>query len=222
MRKILIIAPHMDDEIMGVGGTICKEVKAGAVVKVCFVCNRAYDHTYDPTRIEGEKRDALAAKEILGYQEHVFLDLDDERLYEKMLDTIVALEKVIADFKPTCVFVPHRADNNQDHRTVFDAAMVALRSFATPSVEEIYSYEVSSSTEQTAPFAERAFVPNVYVDIEQYVEQKKLALDCYKRETREFPHPRSIKAVEILAMKRGIEIHSPYAEAFEAVRIVKR
>ncbi|MDO8505519.1 MAG: PIG-L deacetylase family protein [bacterium] len=222
MRKTLIIAPHMDDEIMGVGGTICREVREGTEVRVCFVCNRAYDHAYDPLRINEEKHDALAAKEILGYQEHVFLDFDDERLYEKLLDTIVALEKVVAEFKPTCVYLPHRADNNQDHRTVFDAAMVAFRSFATPSVEEIYSYEVSSSTEQTAPFAERVFIPNVYINIEQFVEQKKLALNCYKRETRDFPHPRSIKAVEILAMKRGIEIHCQYAEAFEAVRIIKR
>ena len=78
--RILVLAPHMDDEVLGAAGLILKSVNEKNLVKVCFVCNRAYDHKYNKRLINMEKQSALAAKGILGYQEHLFLDLQDERI----------------------------------------------------------------------------------------------------------------------------------------------
>ena len=219
--NILVIAPHMDDEVLGLGGTICKHVEANDKVKVCFVCNRAYGHKYTPQVVKQEENNALKAKRILGYREHVFLNLNDEKIDEKIIAVIIPLEKVVKEFKPQIVYVPHRGDINQDHRAVFHVAMVVLRSYVCPFLKEIYSYEIPSSTEQAAPFPETAFIPNVYIDIKGFIEKKKSAWSCYQKEMREFPHPRSLKGVEVLAMKRGVEAYLEYAEAFVAIRIKK-
>ncbi|MCH7505465.1 PIG-L family deacetylase [PVC group bacterium] len=222
MKKVLVLAPHMDDEVLGLGGTISKHVKLGCTVKVCFVCNRAYGHKYEDTLIEKEKNHALEAKRILGYQNHVFLDLNDETLDERLIDTIIPIERVVHEFKPEIVYLPHKGDNNQDHRAVFLAAMVALRSFAAPFVNEIYTYEVPSSTEQAAPLVENIFCPNRYVDISEFVEIKKRALECYQTEKRSYPHPRSVKAIEVWGMKRGVEAYLEHAEAYVSIRSIER
>jgi len=222
MRKVLIISPHMDDEVLGVGGVISKYVAEGSCVKVCFVCNRAYDHVYDPELIDKEKENVLEAKKILGYQDHYFLDLNDENLDDKLIDIIVPLEKVINEYLPEIVYIPYKGDNNQDHRAISQASMVAMRSFSSEFVKEIYAYEVLSSTEQAAPYMENIFVPTKYVDISGHVKKKQEALNCYKRELRDFPHPRSIKAVEVWSMKRGMEAHLEHAEAFSVIRWIDK
>lgn len=222
MKRVLVITPHMDDEVLGAGGTICRYIKEKQLVKVCFVCNRAYQHKYEATLIAEEKQSALAAKKILGYQEHVFLDLNDEKLDERLIDVIIPIEGIVQKFKPHIVYIPHKGSSNQDHRAVFEASIIALRSFSSPYVEEIYAYEVPSSSEQTSSFIENIFAPNIYVEITEFIEKKKMALECYQREKREFPHPRSIKAVEVWAMKRGTEAYLEYAEAFVNIRSVKR
>ena len=217
-----MIAPHMDDEVLGVGGTICRHIEKKDLVRVCFVCNRAYGHKYVKKFIKTEKENALEAKNILGYQEHAFLDMNDERLDAGLIEAIISIEKAVKGFKPNIAYIPHRGDNNQDHRAVFEASMVALRSFSSPYVREIHAYECPSSTEQSSPSRENIFVPNRYSDITQFMHKKKEALNCYQREKREFPHPRSIRAIEAWAMKRGAEAYLKYAESFEVVRIITR
>jgi len=222
MEEVLVIAPHMDDEILGVGGTISWHINRGHKVVVCFVCQRAYNHKYVKKYIDEQKKAAAKAKNILGYHECILLNLKDELLDTALQTVIISLEKVVNKIKPDVVYLPHRGDNNQDHKTIFQAAMVVLRNFAAPHVKEIYSYEISSSTEQSPPFAEYAFLPNYFIDISPYLKRKLEALACYVRESRKFPHPRSLEAVQILAKKRGIQAMLHAAEAFEVIRIIRK
>jgi len=212
--KILIIAPHMDDEALGCGGTISRYVNEGHDVHVVFIAHRIYNHTFDNSTNEQERESALFAKEILGYQKATFLDLNDERLDVCLQDIIIPLEKVVQNYSPEIVFLCHRGDNNQDHRAVFHAARVVLRPSATPYIKKVLCYEVPSSTEQSPPFSEDAFIPNVYIDIDKTLPKKIEAIKKYQREGREFPHPRSYRAVEVLAYKRGTESGFIAAEAF--------
>lgn len=216
--KILVIAPHMDDEVLGVGGTIAKHLKVGDFVGVCFVCKRAYNHQYIEKLIEEEKESALKAKGILGYDEVGFLDLEDELLDHKIQTVLVPLEKYVYKFSPDILYIPHRGDNNQDHRVVFQASMIVARTFGNHKIERILCYEALSSTEQAAPFVEYAFLPNFYIDIKDFLDKKLEALRCYEREGRAYPHPRSSDAVDILAKKRGTEVGFEAAEAFVLVR----
>lgn len=216
--KVLIVAAHMDDEILGVGGTMAKHVATGDSVTACITCNRAYQHRFDPALVQEEKEAALKAAKVLGYHDVRFLDLRDELLDERLLDVIVPLEECIQQVRPSVVYTHHRSDSNQDHRAVFQATLVACRTIAPHKVRRLLSYEVLSSTDQVPPFQEYAFQPNFYVDISRFLDRKIEAMNAYARAMREFPHPRSSKGIEVLAQKRGMEIGFQAAEAFVVLR----
>ena len=120
--------------------------------------------------------------------------------------------------KPSVVYTTHRGDNNQDHRAVFQATMVACRSFAIPKVPRVLCYEVLSSTEQAPPFPEAAFQPNFYVNIREVLPKKLQAMQAYRSQLRPFPHPRSLEGIEVLAKRRGMEAGFHAAEAFMVIR----
>lgn len=216
--KVLVIAPHMDDEVLGCGGVIAKHLKNKDDVFVCFIANRIYHHRFDKEKNDIEKLHAMEAKKILGYKHATFLELSDERLDISIQDIIILLEKFVNKIKPVLVYVPFQGDNNQDHRAVFDAARVVLRPVAAPFIDSVYMYEIPSSTEQSPPLAGNTFLPNYYADIEKYINKKIKAFACYKTEKRAYPHPRSKEAVLILAKRRGVEAGFKYAEAFMILR----
>lgn len=216
--RVLVIAAHMDDETVGMGGTIAKHVERGDAVHICIVCKRAYNHEFNADLVEQERAAALRAASLLGCEAPTFLDLRDELLDERLLDVIVPIERCIASLRPDVVYTNHRGDSNQDHRAVFQASLVACRAIASTKVKRFLTYEVASSTDQAPPFVEYAFQPNFYVDISPFLDRKVSALEAYARELREFPHPRSAKGIEVLAMKRGMEVGFTAAEAFMVVR----
>jgi len=218
MKKILIIAPHMDDEVLGCGGIIGKHKDSGDSVSVIFIAHRVYNHSFDEQRNNIEKSHAIKAKDVLCYDDAIFLDLPDERLDTAIQDIIIPLEKNINAIKPSIVYIPFRGDNNQDHRAVFDAVRVVLRPVATTYISNIYMYEVPSSTDQSPPLSENAFLPNFYVDIKEFIDRKIKALSCYESEKRLYPHPRSEKGLKVTAQKRGIESGFEFAEAFVMLR----
>ena len=216
--RVLIIAAHMDDEVLGTGATIAKHVKAGDDVTVCVVCKRAYDHKFDPAINQEEKTATRRAAQILGYNKVEFLDLRDELLDERVLDVIVPLEECITRIRPDVVYTHHRGDSNQDHRAVLQASLIACRPISNHKVKKLLCYEVPSSTDIAPAFPEYAFQPNYWVDVAGFVDRKIEAMKAYVREMKEFPHPRSAKGIEVLAQKRGMEIGFGAAEAFMLVR----
>jgi LmbE family N-acetylglucosaminyl deacetylase len=220
--KVLVIAPHMDDETLGVGGTIARHALEGDEVYVCFIAHRVYDHKYDEKKNRSEVQCVLKAKEILGYKEARFFNLNDERLDACIQDILIPLEAYLNEVNPEVVYINHGGDNHQDHKAVFQAGMVALRPSANTGITKVLCYEVPSSTEQSPPFSQFAFLPNFYMNIEKYLPVKINALQCYQTEKREFPHPRSAKSIEVLAMKRGSEVGLKAAEAFMLIKELQR
>lgn len=216
--RVLVVTPHMDDEVLGTGGVIARHVDQGDEVQVCFIACRVYNHRFDEARNQLETKCAMRAKDVLGYKEAHFLNLPDERLDACLQDIIIPLEQRVEALAPEVVYLPHRGDNNQDHRAVFQAAQVVFRPVATPFLRRLLCYEVPSSTEQSPPMSETAFLPNYYVNVGTYLERKLEALRCYETERREFPHPRSEEAVRILAQRRGVESGFQAAEAFLILR----
>ena len=208
----------MDDEVLGCGGTIARHVENGDTLFVCFIAHRVYKHQFDVAKNDVEKQHAVKAKKIFGYKESVFFDLNDERLDTCIQDILIPLEEYVFKTKPDIVYCPFRGDNNQDHRAVFDATRVAARPSAATFVKRLYMYEVPSSTEQSPPLQENAFLPNYYVNITDHIDKKIEAYKCYETESRAFPHPRSEEGIRVLAQKRGTEIGFNYAEAFVMLR----
>ena len=137
---------------------------------------------------------------------------------ERLLDVIVPIESCVQNVEPSVVYTHHRGDSNQDHRAVLQASLIACRSISQFKVPRLLAYEVPSSTDIAPPFPENAFQPNFYVNIEGFLERKIEALKAYEWVLKEFPHPRSVKGIQALAMKRGMEVGFHAAEAFTVIR----
>lgn len=216
--RVLVIAPHMDDEVLGCGGTIARHVDEGADVTVCVVANRAYAHRYDDRLIEREKSACEAARRCLGYQRLVYLGLPDEQLDAKQIDVIVPIEGAVSEARPDIIYIPHRGDYHQDHRAISDAVRVVCRPYSGVRARTLRVYETTSSTGVVPAPHDWPFLPNLYVNVEATLERKVAAMKCYEEEGRPYPHPRSLEAIRVQAQRRGMEAGLAAAEAFVVLR----
>lgn len=220
MRQILVIAAHPDDEVLGLGGTMACHISQGDQVTVLIVTDGV---TARHSVTEPQKAATRRACSELGVHNVHFAGLPDQRLDSlPLLEIIKPISNLIQDLRPQVVYTHHRGDANQDHRAIFAATLVAVRPFGHNPVEQVLCYEVASSTEWGPPFAEWAFLPNVYVDITATLEAKLRAFEAYRQtfqsEIKPFPHPRSPEAVRIFAQQRGVTVGMQAAEAFILVR----
>ncbi len=222
MKRILVIAPHPDDEVLGCGGTIAGHAAAGDEVRLCVV-TRAYTPEWTEEVIRIKRQEVNEASGILGIKETSFLDLPTvklDTLPQKELNNAIA--RVVDAVKPDVVYLPHKGDLNRDHRLVFEAALVALRPLEGNTVSRILCYETLSETEWGIPDVESVFIPNVYVDIANTLETKLAAMSAYASELKKSPHPRSLEMLKVLARKRGSEAGIAAAEAFILIREIIR
>lgn len=218
MKKILVIAPHPDDEVLGCGGTIKKHVAAGDEVFVCVV-TKSYTPDFAADFVAIEMEEFAAATKSLGVKETVKLDLPAVKLdvavgQKKINDLLFELIKKI---QPEILYIPFYGDINQDHRWISQAALVAARPKPGACVKKVLAYEVLSETEWGPPVTP-SFIPNLYIDISETLPEKRKAMECYQSQLFPFPHPRSLEGIEILAKKRGMEVGLHAAEAFMLLR----
>lgn len=224
-ERILVVAAHPDDEVLGCGGTMAKMAQDGAEVHILIlgegITSRQAIRIKKATKkqlVELKNHIKTAAK-IIGAKQTYVYDFPDNRFDTvALLDIIKVIERVKAEVGPEVIYTHYQGDLNVDHRRVFNAVLTACRPLASESVKEIYSFEVPSSTEWSAA---EPFRPSVYVDIEDTLEQKIAALRAYRGEIRAWPHPRSAEAIRIFAQKRGCEAGLNMAEAFQLVRKIK-
>lgn len=219
-KQVLIIAAHPDDETYGSGGCIARHVRQGDSVSVLILTDGV---TARHNELELQKAAARKACKTLGVENVHFAGLQDQRLDgTPLLEVINPIHERIQALRPAVVYTHHRGDVNQDHRVVFAATLVAARPFGDSPIKRLICYEVPSSTEWAPPFAEWAFLPDIYVDIQETLEKKLSAIEAYEEtfesEVKPFPHPRSPEAVRIYAHNRGLNVGMQYAEAFMLVR----
>jgi LmbE family N-acetylglucosaminyl deacetylase len=166
------------------------------------------------------RKQAENANKTLGVKKVHTFDFPDNRFdTEALLDIIKVIEGVKKDVEPDVVFTHHYGDLNIDHQITFKAVMTAFRPIKDESVKEIYSFEIPSSTEWNVPSSLTYFMPDYFVNINNSLKIKIDALKEYKTELRDFPHPRSLKAVELNAKQWGIKMGFKAAEAFKTIRI---
>lgn len=221
MKKLLIVAPHADDEVLGVGGTIAKNVAEGNEVYVCVAT-----HGVEPLLSEDAARqvreETLKAHKLLGIKKTYFLEYPAVMLEHieryKLNDSIL---KVVQEVKPEEVYIPHIGDMQKDHQIVNEAVMVAVRPKYEHKVHAVYAYETLSETEWNIPNTTNAFIPTVYQEISGFLEKKKQALSCFETQVSAFPNPRSLEAVEALAKYRGSTAGVMEAEAFVLIREIR-
>ena len=218
--NVLIIAPHRDDEILGVGGTILKRKSSGSRIAVCVVTSKPAKGSEEYTKKVDQEREK--AYEFCGIDRYIGLPFEPVILENYLRSDInEAILNVIKEEKPDEVYIPFWGDMQKDHRITTDAAMVVLRSKYNHPVKRIYAYETLSETGINLPSIDNAFIPNVFEDISEYLDGKKRAFSYFVSQTSEFPDLRSLKAIEHLARYRGATVNIKAAEAFMLIRETK-
>ena len=219
--RVLIIAPHPDDEILGCGGTIAKRVAEGHDVFVC-VATKGCEPLFPSVQVNRVREECRNADSSLGVKETTFLDFPAAMMEQvprhKLND---ALSSIIQRVKPDEVYIPHRGDMQLDHKMIVDAAMVALRPKYEHVIKRIYAYETLSETGWDIPNTVNEFVPTVYEDISETLEKKLQAMNLFQSQLAEFPAARSLGAIEALAKYRGATVNVMAAEAFSLIREIK-
>lgn len=225
--KVLVIAAHPDDEVLGCGGTIAKHVAAGDEVNIHILAEGATSRTAfrdceaHSVELSELAQSAACAARILGATT-VLHGLPDNRLDSlDLLDVIKLVEEVVFAYRPDVVYTHHSSDVNIDHQIIHRAVVTACRPLPGQSVRTLLFFEIPSSTEWQVLSNVAAFVPNWFVSIDETLDCKVQALEPYGSEMREFPHPRSISAVRALAAWRGASIGANAAEAFVLGRFIR-
>jgi LmbE family N-acetylglucosaminyl deacetylase len=221
MSRVLVVAAHPDDEVLGMGGTIAvhARIRGDEVRIVCVTDGSSTQYPDDEERRGKKNEEARRAAADLGVDDYVHLELPDMRL-----DTVphvevnAAVDAQVREFAPTVVYSVH-PDVNLDHRAVFDSVMVATRPVPGQCVRRVLTFAPTSSTEWTAP-PEGWFHPNWFVDISATLEWKLGAFEHYETEQRAWPHPRNVRALRATAEHFGTVIGCDAAEPFVLVRAV--
>lgn len=221
MQRILVIAPHKDDELIGLGGTLLKYISKGDEVYICVV-TRGYPPMWTEEETQAGKKEAYSCHEFMGVKKTYMLDfpavlLEKEDKY-KINDRLC---EVVAEVKPDVVFIPHYGDMQKDHQIVAESSMVALRPKYKHVVRKIYGYETLSETGWNIPNIQNEFIPNTFVDISDFLEKKLECMKYYKSQLGAFPNARSLEAIEHLAKYRGAVMNMMAAEAFMLIRELK-
>ena len=218
MKRILVIAPHPDDEIIGVGGTMIKEIKAGNEVYVCVV-TKGCEPLFSKESVEKVRRESLDCHSKIGVKNTFFFDFP-----AAMLETVNRYElnekfiETLKEVNPEEVYIPHVGDMQKDHQLVVDASMVAMRPKYGFAPRKIFSYETLSETGWNVPSVQNEFIPNAFVDISDTLSEKLVAMSVYTTQTATFPDARSLEALEALAKYRGALMNIHAAEAFMLIR----
>lgn len=224
--RVLVVAPHADDESLGMGGTIAKYVAAGAELHVALMTGSGADAPHPfiaKTEFDVVRREFANALDVLGVKHRHVFDLP-----AVMLDSLpthkinAAARELIEKVRPHRLYLPFAYDLHRDHRELFYAFLVQARSYLPlgGSIEEVWCYETPSETHLA--HLEPAFSPNRHVDISAFLDAKLKAIDCYASQRQEAPLPRSRQAMTALAQLRGSQIGAAAAEAFALVRKVER
>lgn len=216
-RRVLVIAAHPDDELLGCGGTIALHVRAGDRVTAVIVCEG--ESLRYGTQGVGQQAHAQRAAQTLGVSESRLLGFPDQRLDTITLTEVIsALSKVVGEVRPDIVYCQFGGDVNRDHQLVFQAVLVATRP-TERSIASIYAFDTASSTEWAYP---RSFQPDTWIDISSTLELKLQAMACYESEVRDYPHPRSLEALRYRAKAWGNQSCMDAAEVFMTVRRLVR
>ena len=224
-KKILIVAAHPDDEVLGCFGTVSRLIKEGYEAYTLILGEGKTSR--DEKRVVENKKDEIEilnseikrANDTIGIKKTFIYNFADNRFDSvDLLDIVKVISKVKEEIKPDVIFTHYEKDLNIDHQITYKAVITATRPMQNECVKEIYSFEVLSSTEWNYPLT---FSPDTFFDIEDTLDLKISAMKEYKSELCTYPHPRSIEGIELNAKYQGMRVGKKYVEAFKSVRVIK-
>lgn len=218
--KVLAISVHPDDETLGCGGTLLRHANQGDENN-WLIITRTSPPEWSPDVVEEKEREIDRVSSAYEMNAVERLDFAPKKLdradFDKLLDDI---RHALQQTRPDVVYLVHEGDVHTDHTVAFRACMSVLKSFYMKDfgVERVYSYETLSSTDAAAPDQARAFVPDTYIDVSPFLDEKLRIMRMYDTEAQGEMLPRGSSAIRALARYRGATVGVEYAEAFKLIR----
>ncbi len=218
--RVVVIGAHPDDELLGAGGTLAGHILAGDEVHAIVVTDGAGSR-YPPEYVAMLRKQAHRAAEVMGFASLRLLSLPDQRLDTvPLIELTQCLEGVLDEIGPEIVYTHFPEDVNADHRLVAGCAWTACRPYSRPNVRKFMAFETPSSTEWALSMPGTQWQPNLFVDVTDTLPIKVAAMECYETELRDYPHPRSSRALRERAAYWGSHIGRVAAEPFMVLREV--
>ena len=224
-KKILIIAAHPDDEVLGCFGTVARLIKEGHDAYTLILGEGKTSR--DEERVAETRKDDIAelnteiekANSLIGIKK-VFVESFPDNRFDSvdLLDIIKVISKVKEEVNPDIIFTHYEHDLNIDHQVTYQAVITATRPMEDECVKEIYSFEILSSTEWNYPLS---FSPDTYYDIGNTLDLKIKAMELYTSELCAYPHPRSLEGIKLNAKYQGMRVGKYAVEAFKSIRVIK-
>ena len=219
--KTLVIAPHPDDEILGVGGTLLKKKSQGHKLAWVIVTKPSEILNWSSTQISERKSQIKLIQNSIGFENVYELDFPAAKLSQDHIPLLIkAIDETIKDFSPDEIFLPHIGDVHTDHQIVHKAVISTTKSFRNANLKRLIVYETLSETEYGLDKS-KVFFPNLYIDISNFLDQKINLIRVYSSEVDNFPFPRSFESIKSLAKFRGSSCNCLAAEAFEILKQIE-
>ena len=223
MKKVIVISAHPDDEILGAGGTLLKHKKNGDKIYWLIVTNVLESCGFSKERVCSRQKEIEKISEALGVEKVFLLNYPTMSLSTStLIEMVPNISKVFTEIEPEIVYCLNRSDAHSDHRITFDAVMACTKSFRYPFIKQVLMYECISETEFAPQLPEKVFIPNYFVDISSFLEEKLELMKIYESEVGEHPFPRSLRNIEALATYRGASVGVEYAEAFQLIKYIDK
>ena len=220
MSTILVIAPHPDDETLGCGGTLLRHISEGDNVHWLIVTSMD-SSIYTSEQMNFREKEIKQVNEMYGFTSTTQLGYPASCLDQVPTNDIVQkLSDAIKKINPHTIYTVFRNDAHSDHQVVFDSLMSATKSFRNPGIKKIMSFETLSETDFSNPL-KNGFRPNIFINIEDFLQRKLEILSVFDSEMGDFPFPRSPEAIKSLAAIRGVQATSKAAEAFILIKEIK-
>tara|TARA_Y100001958_G_C21204577_1_gene530831 strand:- start:876 stop:1547 length:672 start_codon:yes stop_codon:yes gene_type:complete len=223
MKRVIVISAHPDDEVLGAGGTLLKHKRNKDDIAWIIVTSLFEEQGFSKKDILKRNNEIDIVSKKLGIKTIFKLDYPTMTLSTSTVNELVPkISKIFNEFKPEIIYLMNRSDSHSDHRRVFEASYSCTKSFRFDFIKKVLMYECISETDFSPPLAENMFLPNYFVDISNYIEEKLEIMNLYESEVGAHPFPRSSKNIKSLALYRGSIAGVHYAEAFQLLKMIDK
>lgn len=215
MNKILVLAVHPDDETLGCGGTLLKHKSLKDKIYWLICTNISEEYGFEKQIVLARQKEIALVKKTYKFDNVYNLDIPTMKVDTiSMNDLITKISKIFYEIQPDILYLPFYGDVHSDHRKLFHAAFSCTKTFRYPFIKKILMMETISETEFAPGLKEFGFIPNYFVNINDFFDKKLDIIKIFHKELGEHPFPRSLKNIKALATFRGAMADCNYAESF--------
>ena len=217
MSKILVIAPHPDDETLGCGGTLLKHRNNNEPIYWVTMTSALDEQKWGKDFIKKRESELELVKNEYCFKKSFHLKFPASEMDKVPISDIVNnISQIIDEVKPQVVYIPFHSDIHTDHQIISRSLGSIIKWFRHISIKRVLMYETVSETDFNF-ISSISFKPNYFVNISDFIKRKIEIMNLYSSEISLAPFPRSNEVLIAQSVLRGSQCGFNNAEAFEMV-----